>query len=157
VTLSTLPSSYRGPGRRRALRDRRGTTIVEYALILFVVLVVGAVAVKVLGITLERKVGAANKHMAGQGEPAPTGQTAENAQNGAGGGGAGNGSKTNASNADNINKDPTVAGSGDGDKEVASTGELPLIARFALIALGVIGAAAAFFAMSKSKPGGAGG
>jgi Flp pilus assembly pilin Flp len=138
-------------------RDTRGTTIAEYALLLFVVLVVCAVGLKVLGITLERKVGAANKHMSGQGEPASTAQAAKEGDNAAGSGAAaaaGGGNKAATSSSDSINKDPSVAGGGRGESEAPGGGNVPAIARFALIALGVIGAAAAFFAMAKGKPAG---
>ena len=49
------------PGAFAALvRDRRGATMVEYALMLFLILVVAAVAVKALGSTVKTSVGAAS-------------------------------------------------------------------------------------------------
>jgi Flp pilus assembly pilin Flp len=132
--------------KRRLSRDTRGTTIVEYGLLLFVVLVICAVGLKVLGITLQHKFGAADKHMAGQGEQATA--SAGQAANAAGAASA-------APKPDAIHKDPTNATAGGaGENEAQNTGGLPLVARFALVALGVIGAAAAFFAIAKNKPAG---
>src|SRR5271155_2661781 len=122
-----LSSSTRGKRRRRYTR---GTTVVEYGLILFLMLCVAGLAFKVLGITLERKVGAANKHMQGQGESASapqagqTGQSGQSADNSAAGGGAKAGVKTS----DSMNKDPTSTNSA-GDGEPQSGGGLPMIAR----------------------------
>jgi Flp pilus assembly pilin Flp len=136
-------------------RDTRGTTIVEYALLLFVVLVVCAVGLKVLGMTLAHKFGSADKHMAGQGESTSSAQGSggDNASSSGGAAAAGGGAKAAAKSSDGINKDPTNAAGG-GDGETPSQGGLPLIVRFALIALGVVGAAAAFFAIAKGKPAG---
>jgi len=138
-------------------RDTRGTTIVEYAIMLFLVLVVCAVGFKVLGMMVERKVGQANKHMQGQGEQAnaQSGQSSGESTSGASAGAASGGKATATNTSENLNKDPTSTASttgGGGDGE--SSGGFPLMAKFALIALGVIGAAAAFFAIAKGKPAG---
>jgi len=138
-------------------RDTRGTTIVEYAIMLFLVLVVCAVGFKVLGMMVERKVGQANEHMQGQGEQAnaQSGQSSGESTSGASAGAASGGKATATNTSENLNKDPTSTASttgGGGDGE--SSGGFPLMAKFALIALGVIGAAAAFVAIAKGKPAG---
>jgi len=143
---------------KRLGRDTRGTTIVEYAIMLFLVLVVCAVGFKVLGMMVERKVGQANKHMQGQGEQAnQSGASSGESSSGASAGaGAASGGKATASNTtDNLNKDPTsTTTTGGGGGEGESSSSFPMMAKFALIALGVIGAAAAFFAIAKGKPAG---
>jgi hypothetical protein len=131
-------------------RCTAGTTLAEYAIMLFLIIVICAVGVKVLGMTIEKRVGAANKHMSGQAQTSSAGaQSGENAQAANSAAAAANADKSKATV--DVNKDPT-AGKGDaGDNQ---SGGLPFLVRFALIALGVIGAAAAFLAMSKGKPSG---
>jgi Flp pilus assembly pilin Flp len=129
-------------------RDTRGTTMVEYGLLLFVVLVVCAVGIKVLGITLQHKFKQANNSVAGQPESANAGQPNY------GGTGVASASPSAPPRATDINKDPTnTTGGGPGEKEAQAASGLPMIARFALLALGVIGTVAAFFAMKKQKTG----
>jgi Flp pilus assembly pilin Flp len=131
-------------------RDTRGTTMVEYGLLLFVVLVVCAVGIKVLGITLQHKFKQANNSVAGQPEPAAAGQQQPNY----GGTGVASASPSAPPRATDTNKDPTsTTGGGPGEKEGQVASGLPMIARFALLALGVIGTVAAFFAMKKQKTG----
>jgi hypothetical protein len=132
-------------------KNTRGATLAEYAIMLFIVLCVCAIGFRVLGVTLEKKVGQANKHMTHQeGQSASAGDnTASSAAAAAGGTAA-----PKAGSSD-IGKDPTATGGGSesrdgGDEQQGSS--LPMIARFALLALGVIGAAAAFLAISKGKP-----
>jgi Flp pilus assembly pilin Flp len=129
-------------------RDTRGTTMVEYGLLLFVVLVICAVGLKVLGITLQHKFGQAEKGVAGQAEPANAGA----AQSNYGGTGVASAAPSAAARPADINKDPTSVTAGGGEHEAPTSG-LPMIARFALLALGVIGTVAAFFAMKQKKTG----
>jgi Flp pilus assembly pilin Flp len=121
--------------------------MVEYGLLLFVVLVVCAVGIKVLGITLQHKFKQANNSVAGQPETANAGQ-----QPNYGGTGVASASPSAPPRATDINKDPTNT-TGGGEKEGQTASGLPMIARFALLALGVIGTVAAFFAMKKQKTG----
>jgi hypothetical protein len=153
--LSRIASRRGRPGAP-GVTDTRGTTIAEYAVLLFMILVIGAIAVKVLGMTIEKKVGQANKHMTGQGgQTSSAGGSSDNAPaSTAGASGAGAGAKPSTTSGD-VGKDPTAAGGGgEGKDDDSQQGGLPIIVKFALIALGVIGAAAAFFAMSKNKPAG---
>jgi Flp pilus assembly pilin Flp len=125
--------------------------MVEYGLLLFVILVIVAVALKILGITLQHKFGQAEKHVAGQGEQTAAAGGPDNPNYGNTSAAAASASARAAASKEKYAADPTATG---GDKEEQPSG-LPLVARFALIALGVIGAAAAFFAMKGNK-GGAG-
>lgn len=129
---------------KRMRRDTRGTTMVEYGIMLFLVLVVCAVGLKLLGISLQHKFGQANNSVAGQTESAGASQQANY-----GGKGVASAAPSAAPPPSDINKDPTDTTAA-GGKETASSG-LPMIARFALLALGVIGTAAAFFAMKNKK------
>jgi hypothetical protein len=123
--------------------------MVEYGLLLFVVLVICAVALKILGITLQHKFGAAEKNVAGQGETTASGDQPNYGNTAAA---AASASARAAAAKDKVSVDPTATS---GEKEEPASGGLPLVARFALIALGVIGAAAAFFAIAKgNKPAG---
>jgi Flp pilus assembly pilin Flp len=49
---------------RQLAQDSKGATMVEYALMLFLILVVAAVAVKALGSTVKTSVGAASSQFA---------------------------------------------------------------------------------------------
>jgi hypothetical protein len=122
--------------------------MVEYGLLLFVILVIVAVALKILGITLQHKFGAAEKHVAGQGEQAAAPGGADNPNYGNTAAAAASASARAAAAKEKYAADPT---STTGEKEEQSSGGLSLVARFALLALGVIGAAAAFFAMKGNK------
>jgi hypothetical protein len=134
------------------LSNTRGATLAEYAIMLFIVLCVAAIGFRVLGVTLEKKVGQANKHMTHQeGQTASAGDTTATSAAAA----AGGGTAAPKPGSSDIGKDPTATGGGSesrdgGDEQQGSS--LPMIARFALLALGVIGAAAAFLAISKGKP-----
>jgi hypothetical protein len=140
--------------RRRWRRDTRGTTIVEYAIVLFVLLVIGAIALRVLGMTMEKKVGEANKHLSGQASQT-SGENNAPASTATGAAAAAAAAEKAKGGGQNINNDPTAQGGGNVEKpEEVPQGGAPFIVRFALIALGVIGAAAAFFAISKGKPAG---
>jgi Flp pilus assembly pilin Flp len=122
----------------RLRRDRRGTTIVEYGIMLFLIIVVAAIGFKVLGLSIQKKFGAADQHMSGQGGP---GQAAGSGANGPS---AGNGARA-ASGSSDYARDPTTGG------DVASSASnLPAVARLALVAVGIIGGALVFFAISKS-------
>jgi Flp pilus assembly pilin Flp len=135
--------------RNTLRRNTRGATLAEYAIMLFLILVIAAIGFKVLGVTLEKKVGQANKHMTHQ-----EGQTAS-ADNASSAGGSAAAAPSVKPGSSEISKDPTATGGGEGsarDGSEEKESSLPMIARFALLALGVIGAAAAFFAISKGKP-----
>jgi Flp pilus assembly pilin Flp len=138
-------SSIRG-GKRGLLAFRRsttGATLAEYAIMLFLITVVAAVGVRLLGVGVARKFGAADKGLQGQAPTASSAQAAGSAS------AAANASKATV----DINKDPTAAGGGgNSDKGNSEQGGLPFLVKFALIALGVIGAAAAFLAMWKGRP-----
>lgn len=143
---------------RRMRRDTRGTTMVEYGLLLFVVLVICAVGLKVLGITLQRKFGQADQHMAGNGQGQTTSSgapaTPNNSDPNFGGKGVAKQGEAARPPPDAIHKDPTNStGGGGGDTGNAGPQGLPAIARFALLALGVLGTVAAFFAMKTKKTG----
>jgi Flp pilus assembly pilin Flp len=135
------------PAARRLRDDTRGATITEYALILFLLAVVGAGALRIFGSTVSDGLSTTEGHLknseappkpddTGSGEGAggshTTLRTSHGAKGGAGGGGA--------------------EAEGFGGPRVRTTAkeESPL-AKFAMIALGVIGAAAAFFAAMRGK------
>ncbi len=142
--------------KTRMRRDTRGTTMVEYGLLLFVVLVICAVGLKVLGITLQRKFSQADQHMAGNGQAQTTSSGAPAAQGDPNYGGTGVAKPGDPARPppDAVHKDPTAAtGGGGGDGATAAGGGLPAVARFALLALGVLGTVAAFFAMKTKKTG----
>ncbi len=130
-------------------RDTRGTTIAEYAIMLFLILVVCAVAIKVLGIGLEKKFSSANKHVAGQGEQ--TSSASAGNSGGAQGGNAAAAGSAKAASGDTMGRDPTASAASQTGDDEGQQGGLPLVVRFALLALGVIGAAAAFFAIAKGN------
>jgi Flp pilus assembly pilin Flp len=121
--------------RRALLRDQRGASLTEYALILFVVAVVCAIGFKALGHSLGSGMNAAGGHLQNQNQsqPAPQGSEAANAA-------------------------PAPAGGGDtstfGGARAAASKEKEgpsSLSKFAMIALGIIGAGAAFFAAMKGK------
>jgi Flp pilus assembly pilin Flp len=137
-------------------RNTTGATVAEYAIMLFFIIVIAVVGVRVLGLSLQRKFGAADKHMTGQAQTSSAGAQGDNAQAASSAAAAANGDKERADKAkatQDINKDPTAAGGGarsdDGDSQ---QGGLPFLVKFALLALAIIGFAAAFLAMSKGKP-----
>jgi hypothetical protein len=121
--------------------------MVEYGLLLFVILVIVAVALKILGITLQHKFGQAERHVAGQGEQAAAAGGPDNPNYGNTSAAAASASARAAAAKEKYAADP----SSNTGTEDQSGGGLSLVARFALIALGVIGAAAAFFAMKGNK------
>jgi len=125
-------------------RSNRGATITEYAIILFVVAVVVAGGFRVFGAKLQGGVGAAGNDLEASSEG-----TAGGGQ--AGGGGAGGGLTTSHG------AGATAGGGGDtstsygGARVPITPTEGTPFAKFAMIALGIIGAAAAFFAAMKGK------
>jgi Flp pilus assembly pilin Flp len=131
--------TVRRSGRRRGTR---GATVTEYALILFVVAVVGALGFRFFGQKLEGGVGKAGSNLD---SPTPTTATDSNGA----GGGAGNGNITTTHGAGaGGGGDPTQAY---GPRTRATAQEGTPFAKFAMIALGIIGAGAAFFALMKGK------
>ena len=130
---------------RRSLslrRGRRGATIAEYTIILFVVAVVAAVSFKIFGSKLEKGMGKTGSNFEHSSEA--TGQAAPQ------GGGAAGGSPSAAAAAGAAGKDKTDDYGGAREKPVPKE-ESSLFAKLAMIALGIVGVAAAFFAMMKGK------
>ena len=123
-------------------RDTRGATMTEYALILVVVAVVCAIGFKVFGQTLSSGMGQAGGHLdqsSSQSEP-PAAQA----------GGASSAAPV-AETRGASQADPGSSFGGPRQATVAQTGGSSSLSKFAMIALGVIGAAAAFFAIMKGK------
>jgi Flp pilus assembly pilin Flp len=137
-------SSIRRPRYRNARRDTRGATITEYAIILFLVAVVGALAFRFLGDKLSGGVGKAGSNLD---SPAPAAAQADSSGTAGGGGGLTTSHGANGG----------TAGGGDpnasygGPRTAATPQEGTPFAKFAMIALGIIGAGAAFFAAMKGK------
>ena len=153
VRLSSIRRGNRG--RLAFRRNTAGATVAEYAIMLFFIVVIAVAGVRVLGFSLQRKFGAADKHMSGQAQT--SGATAQdNAQAASSAAAAANGDKNRTDKARataDLNKDPTAAGGGAPGTEVdTEQGNLPFLVKFALLALAIIGFAAAFLAMSKGKP-----
>jgi Flp pilus assembly pilin Flp len=165
----------------RLAGDCRGTTIVEYMLILVVVIVVAVGAYKLLATQITKKMGVATAAVGGEtpaggaggagggiavGGTPPAGEGAGGAggaggkggQGGAGGagggqggqGGAGGAAANNGYSAYDENGHRTdqggVAGGGQSSEENFS-----MLGRFAMVAVAVLGIAAAFFAIMKGK------
>jgi len=136
------PRAHRTVRRSGRRWGNLGATVTEYALILFVVAVVGALGFRFFGQKLERGVGKAGSNLD---SPTPTTQ----ADSSGAGGGGGNGNLTTTHGA---------GGGGGGDPTQTYGPRTPTVAqegtpfaKFAMIALGVIGAGAAFFALMKGK------
>lgn len=129
---------------RRAARRRAslGATVTEYALILFVVAVVGALGFRFFGQKLEGGVGKAGSNL-----DSPTPTTQADSSGAGGGGGNGNITTTHGAGAGG-GGDPTQAY---GPRTPTTAQEGTPFAKFAMIALGIIGAGAAFFAAMKGK------
>jgi len=130
-------------GARRFRPGGRGATITEYAIILFVVAVVAGAGFRFFGKKLEGGVGAAGSNLETQSPSSAATDTAGGAGGGVttthgAGAGAGGGS------------DPS-AGFGGPRAPLTATEGGSSFAKFAMIALGIIGAAAAFFAAMKGK------
>jgi Flp pilus assembly pilin Flp len=133
------PTARRVGGRRHT----RGATVTEYAIIIFVVAVVGALGFRFFGQKLEGGVGKAGSNL-----DSPTQSTAGNDSNGAGGAG-GSGGITTSHGANSGSSDPNAGFGGARTPTVEKEGTP--FAKFAMIALGIIGAGAAFFAAMKGK------
>jgi Flp pilus assembly pilin Flp len=132
--------AHRAP--RCLLGDSRGTTVAEYAIILFFIAVVGATAFRIFGPALEKGMGRTGSNFDrssdGTGQAAPQGA-------GAAGGAA---SATHV--AAGRGKDTTDGYGGAREKTVPPE-ESSWFGKLAMIALGVVGGAAAVFAMIKGK------
>jgi Flp pilus assembly pilin Flp len=123
-------------------RDERGATITEYALILFLVLVVAAGGWKVFGAKLNASMGKTTATLEASGDTPHQG----GGGGGAGGGGGGAAAGGAAGGAGG-GTDDSFGGSRTRAKEAESS-SLP---KLAMIALAIIGGAAIFFTAMKGK------
>jgi Flp pilus assembly pilin Flp len=133
------------PTPHRASRPRygrtRGATLTEYALIIFMVTVAGAVGFRVFGAKISGGVGKAGSGL-------------ESSKDTARAGSQGGGSSSAASSAGGAEASSTgteESASYGGARTATTEKEGTPYAKFAMIALGVVGAAAAFFAAVKGK------
>ncbi len=126
---------------RRFLRDTRGATITEYALMLFLVVVVAATAFRFLGATIARGVSGAMAHFTTSheaGKPTDVANVKANA----------------AAAASAAAAQPAVANTQPGfggPRAAEATREESSLGKFALLALGVVGCGAVFFVAMKGK------
>jgi Flp pilus assembly pilin Flp len=138
------PEAHRNARRVARRRASRGATITEYAIILFVVAVVGALGFRFFGQKLGGDMGKAGANL-----DSPTQTTAQADSNGAGGESNGNLTTSHGANGGGGGGDPTSSYGGPRTPTTAPEGTS--FAKFAMIALGIIGAGAAFFAAMKGK------
>jgi Flp pilus assembly pilin Flp len=128
---------------RRLAGDTRGTTIVEYAVILLVVFLVAVVAYKVLASSVSKQLGVAGSAANGETTGAPAGP--ETAGTGKG---SGTGAADNGYSAYDENGKPTHPGGAAAKGSEESSSMLP---RFAILCVAVLGAAGVIFAIMKGK------
>ena len=121
----------------------RGTTIVEYIFLLVIILVIVVVAYKALGWSVSRKVGVASKAASGETSGNPEGTAAKPASGGATATPTGGPAPVTYSAYDESGQKTAAASDG---KDSTS-----MLGKFALLIIGVLGAAAAFFAIMKAK------
>jgi Flp pilus assembly pilin Flp len=130
---------------QRLLRDSGGATITEYAIILFLVAVVAATGFRFLGDKLSGGMNKAGGHLVAQNDtptqaaPAP-----------AGGGGAPGAKGGAAAEPAPVKTSPDQAAFG-GPRVAEAPKEESHLGKFAMIALGIIGCGAVFFAIMKGK------
>jgi len=133
---------------RRLWSDARGATITEYALMIFLVAVVAAGGFRVFGSSVGGGVTTAENNLKSTDPPPKVGD------NGSGAGEAEHGGTTlRTSHGARAGGDEgaRAAETFGGPRSRAQPKEESQFAKFAMIALGVIGAAAAFFAAMKGK------
>jgi Flp pilus assembly pilin Flp len=130
----------------RLLRDDRGATITEYAIILFLVAVVAATGFRFLGDKLSNGMNKAGGHLAAQNDSTAQAGAAATA------GGAGTAGAKGGAGADApaVKTGPDQAGFG-GPRVAEAPKEESNLGKFAMIALGIIGCGATFFAIMKGK------
>jgi Flp pilus assembly pilin Flp len=132
-------------GARGIVRDTRGATVTEYAIILFLVAVVAASGFRLFGQKLQGGVGKAGSNLETQNDSRPSAP-----QGGAGGGASSSGATASAGAGGGGGAADTTAVYG-GPRTATTPQEGTPFGKFAMIALGIIGAAAAFFAAMKGK------
>ena len=109
----------------------------EYALILFAVFVVCAAGFRVVGYIIERKTGVAAEELDNKGGQATAAQAKPA------------GSSSTASRVESY--DGPAASAKSSSPAAQQAAQTSTVARFALVALGILGAAAVFFAIMRGK------
>jgi Flp pilus assembly pilin Flp len=133
------PETHRAS--RRRYRSIRGATLTEYALIIFMVTVAGAVGFRVFGAKISGGVSKAGSGLESSKETARAGSQ----------GGAGSSAASSSGGAAASSTGTEEAATYGGARTATTEKEGTPYAKFAMIALGVVGAAAAFFAAVKGK------
>ncbi len=133
---------------RRFLRDTRGATVTEYAIILFLVAVVAASGFRVFGSKLQNGMGRAKGNLEVQGDT--TAQTTPAGGGGGGGGAAAGGGGGGNAGVNAAHPTRTQEGFG-GPREQITAREGSSFPKFAMVAIGIIVAVAAFVAAMKAK------